>query len=190
MAFSEYLNFNKSKLESNWEKTNTLSSKMDGQVRTHVKMSSQAMSNGAFIFDFFFSYFKKRKGRFPKQASNWHFLAFPAKYSIALIFFPLQTHFYSLWLFSRLQFWNIVKNRNVLFIGAYKDVLMFFFIHAKKFHDPCTDKLAKGQKTVQSDWSIFTYVLGSNYQFLTWVIKDNFHLIAKRKHNMKINFLS
>ena len=159
MAFSEYLNFNKSKLESNWEKTNTLSSKMDGQVRTHVKMSSQAMSNGAFIFDFFFTYFKKRKGRFPKQASNWHFLAFPAKYSIALIFFPLQTHFYSLWLFSRLQFWNIVKNRNVLFIGAYKDVLMFFFIHAKKFHDPCTDKLAKGQKTAQSDWSILLMYL-------------------------------
>ena len=56
---------------------------------------------------------------------------------------------------------------------------MFFFTHAKKFHDPCTDKLARGQKTVQSDWTILlTYVLGSNYQCLTWVLKENFHLIA------------
>ena len=170
MAFSEYLNFNKSKLESNWEKTNTLSSKMDGQVRTHVKMSSQAMSSRAFIFDFFFSFLKKEKEGFRNKHQTDISLHSLPSIRLLWFFFPLQTHFYSLWLFSRLQLWNIVKNKSVLFIGAYKDVIMFFFTHAKKFHDPCTDKLAKGQKTVQSDWTILlTYVLGSNYQCLTWI---------------------
>jgi hypothetical protein len=85
-------------------------------------------------------FFRKRKGRFPKQASNWHFLAFPAKYSIALIFFPSKLTFIAYGFFHDYSFEILFKTKMYyLFMGAYKDVIMFFFTHAKTFHDPCAN---------------------------------------------------